>query len=114
MARALNNLLDNATQHSQKKYKPIIRVTAKQISNCITISVEDNGTGIKNEDCNKIFQPFTRLDKSRKRQNDKLGGYGMGLAIVKSIITQHKGEISCEKAELGGLKITLSWNCAIS
>lgn len=108
MALALNNLLDNAARHSQRD-KPIIKISTKQISTQIYISVEDNGKGIKNEDCHKIFQPFTRLDKSRKHQDDKLGGYGMGLAIVKSILKQHKGKVSCESSELGGLKISLIW-----
>ncbi len=76
----------------------------------LILSVEDNGAGIKPNDCDKIFEPFTRLDTSRQRKDSKnLEGYGMGLAIVKSILLQHKGKVACDKSGLGGVMISLSW-----
>jgi len=109
LSRALNNLLSNAAHYAASK-TPIINVTAKMNLDEVTLTVEDNGDGISPDDCEKIFEPFTRLDKSRQRKNEKnLGGYGMGLAIVKSIILQHHGDVNCERSELGGVKITLFW-----
>ena len=102
MNRVLNNLLDNATKHC----KSGIKVSARLVLNELVLSVEDDGLGISSEeDCDKIFQPFTRLDKSRQRNqtiNYDKGGYGLGLAIVNSIIKLHKGQINCEPSPMGG------------
>ena len=112
LSRALNNLLGNATQYCDKKI-PIIKISAKQMGEQMTISIEDNGIGINKKDCEKVFQPFTQLDKSRTRQDNQLGGYGMGLAIVKSIMLQHRGDVCCEKSVLGGVRIIMSWDVAL-
>lgn len=106
MVRAFNNLLDNAAQYAEQN-NPIIGVTTQLTRNKISIIVEDNGIGIQPEDKEKIFQPFTRLDKNRKRKKDNLDGYGMGLAIVKRILQRHKGDVYCHTSKLGGLKIIL-------
>ena len=91
MSRALNNLLNNAASYGANK-EPKIVITASNDSDLAILSVEDNGIGINHNDYEKIFEPFTRLDKSRHRKdNNDLSGYGMGLAIVKSIMHQHKG-----------------------
>lgn len=109
MSRALNNLLENAANHANPN-SPIIIISTESKSDWISISVEDNGLGIDPKFHQKIFEPFARLDKSRNRnKKEKLGGYGMGLAIVKSIMTQHKGSIRCETSTLGGAKFTLIW-----
>ena len=68
------------------------------------LTVEDNGGGITPDDCDKIFEPFTRLDKSRQR--DK-GNYGLGLAIIKSIVGLHQGEVKCSPSVLGGARFVV-------
>jgi signal transduction histidine kinase len=108
ISRALNNLLNNAVSHGASK-SPQIKVIAICKNDNNYISVEDNGIGIDESSYERIFEPFTQLDKSRQRKNkESLGGYGMGLAIVKSIMTQHNGNVTCERSSLGGAKITLS------
>ena len=109
MSRALDNLLSNAAHYANSK-SPIINVMVKVGLDEVALSVEDNGDGISPDNCTKIFEPFTRLDKSRQRKNNKnMGGYGMGLAIVKRILSQHNGDVSCTGSKLGGAKITLCW-----
>ena len=54
------------------------------------ITVSNTGPGIPAEHLDKIFERFYRVDTSRTREN---GGYGLGLAIAKSIIEQHQGRI---------------------
>lgn len=109
MSRALNNLLDNAVNHANKNHS-IILLIAQQTAKTISITVEDNGKGLPPSDYQTVFEPFTRLDESRQRaKTNSLGGYGMGLAIVKSILKQHKGSASCSHSSLGGAAFKLIW-----
>lgn len=109
MSRALNNLLNNAACYGVS-LKPKIVITVDLKASQAVLSVEDNGAGIDNKDFDKIFEPFTRLDKSRQRRNDNnISGYGMGLAIVKGIMQQHKGKVRCEDSNLGGTAFILTW-----
>jgi signal transduction histidine kinase len=114
MSRALNNILNNAVRYARSDTKTIIKVTAEINEENVLIIIEDNGIGIKLEDYDKIFEPFTQLDKSRQRKDSdakNTSGYGMGLAITKRIMQRHKGKIVCDKSELGGVKMILSWPC---
>ena len=58
--------------------------------NQIQISIKDQGVGIKQEDLERVFERFYRVDKSRNRNN---GGSGLGLAIVKHILEAHQQKI---------------------
>jgi len=114
ISRALNNLLNNTVTHSNS-IAPKIKVTTNFNNNYFHITIEDNGLGIDKSNYEKIFEPFTQLDKSRqKKSKETLGGYGMGLAIVKSIMIQHNGNVSCDRSPLGGAKITLTLPCSLS
>ncbi len=109
MSRALNNLLNNSVEYASSKPQKIC-ISAFIDNEEINLVVEDNGIGIAKQDQQKIFEPFTRLDKSRKRSDhEHLGGFGMGLAIVQSIMKQHQGKVNCEASSLGGAKISLVW-----
>ncbi len=110
MSRALNNLLNNSVEYSSSKPQKI-RISAFFDDEEINLIVEDNGIGIAKQDQQRIFEPFTRLDTSRKRSDhEHLGGFGMGLAIVQSIMKQHQGKVTCESSSLGGAKISLVWS----
>ena len=80
-------LLDNAIKHSKEKGK--IEVCLKENNN-IELLVSNLGDAIPKGEEEKIFDRFYRVDKSRNRNDNR---YGLGLAIAKNIITQHKGTI---------------------
>ena len=84
-------LLDNAIKHSFNDED--IKVVLKNNKNDIQFSVTNKGDEIGEEDQEKIFERFYRVDKSRNRDNNR---YGLGLAIAKNIVINHNGKISVE------------------
>ena len=81
-------LLDNAIKHTNKKGN--IYILLKEEKSNIILSVTNDGEGINKEDEEKIFERFYRNDKSRNRNENR---FGLGLAIAKSIVTNHNGKI---------------------
>lgn len=81
-------LLDNALKYTNTNGS--VDIILKKRHNDIVLSVTNTGEGIPEEHLEKIFDRFYRTDKSRSR---KLGGYGLGLAIARAIIEQHRGRI---------------------
>ncbi len=110
LSRAFNNILENAARYADKD-KPVIYISFYVKNKETLLAIEDNGTGIKERNRESIFEPFTRLDASRQRyeDSDALGGYGIGLSIVKKIMLQHKGNVICSDSNLGGAKFVLMW-----
>lgn len=97
-------LLDNAIKYSPKDAK--IAVSTKQQRQRVFITVADEGIGIDAKDLPHIFERFYRADQSRTK--NKIGGYGIGLSIVKSIVEAHKGSISAKSTVGGGTTFSLS------
>ncbi len=81
------NLLQNAIKYTDEGSIEILLDEEKKLVN---ISVKDTGIGIPEEDLNRIFERFYRVDKARSRA---VGGTGLGLAIVKHIIEAHNSKI---------------------
>lgn len=81
-------LLDNALKYTNAN--GFVDISLKRRHNDAVLTVTNTGEGIPEEHIEKIFDRFYRTDKSRSR---KLGGYGLGLAIARAIIEQHKGRI---------------------
>ncbi|MFF2093937.1 sensor histidine kinase [Paenibacillus sp. NPDC058174] len=87
--RVLSNLLQNAIRYSPYGGK-IVLTAAEQDDSFLRISVIDEGEGISEAELSRIFERFYRVDKSRSKSS---GGAGLGLAIAKSIVQLHGGEI---------------------
>jgi signal transduction histidine kinase len=86
------NLLSNAVKYKDNKRKPVIHLGFKNDTrDMITFYVKDNGIGIDQQFFDFIFGVFTRL-----RDKEKVEGTGVGLSIVKKIITHHNGNIWVE------------------
>lgn len=90
IARAIKNLIENAIKYSNKSKGPKVTVAVIKSGSSAIIEISDNGIGIPKEELGKIFDRFYRVDKSRDRET---GGFGLGLAITKKIITDHRGKI---------------------
>lgn len=89
-------LTDNAIKYSQPKSQ--IELILSTQNHLAVVKVRDQGNGIKASDLPYIFNRFYRADSSRSK--DKISGFGLGLAIAKSIVSRHQGKISAE-SELG-------------
>ncbi len=81
------NLLHNAIKYTDEGSIEILLAEEKK---SVNIAVKDSGIGIPEEDLNRVFERFYRVDKARSRA---VGGTGLGLAIVKHIIEAHNSKI---------------------
>lgn len=102
LARALDNLLNNAANYGQGE----IELGFAVLNGEQQLSVADNGHGIAEADRASVLEPFVRLDPSR---GGSQGGYGLGLAIVQQIMLAHHGQICIDVSSLGGARFTLGW-----
>ena len=95
--RVFSNLLDNACKHSHS----LIAVSLWVEGNEVFVAVDDDGKGVPELQRERVFAPFARLDSSRNR---KTGGYGLGLAIVSSIVRNHGGSVAVSESPHGGAR----------
>lgn len=86
--RLLIILLDNAIKYSPAATNIDFIVTKSK--NNVLFVVQDEGCGISDEDKEKVFDRFYRVDKARSRSQ---GGLGLGLSLAHAIVRQHQGEI---------------------
>ncbi len=102
LRRLLLVLLDNAQKYSHPGGKVLVRVGAD------SVTVEDSGIGISEEDLPHIFRRFYRADKSRT--NDGSGsGYGLGLSLAETIARMHGAEISASSVWGAGSVFRVGW-----
>lgn len=104
IARVVNNIIGNSVKYMDKEHG-IINIKLKERMNEVIVSIEDNGQGIAKKDLPMIFERFYRADASR---NSRQGGSGIGLSIVKKIITDHGGRIWAQSVEKKGTTVYFS------
>ena len=89
----LSTLIDNAIKHTEPQKEVMVEVSKEK--NDIVMQVKNMGESIPEEEREKIFERFYRIDKSRNRKEKR---YGLGLAIAKSTVEKYGGkiEVDCE------------------
>ena len=100
MARALANLLDNATRFAPKDTAVVVRVTSR--GDDVALEVEDAGDGVPVSERTAVFEAFHRVDRSG-------AGAGLGLAIVREVARQHGGDAWVEEGGDGGARFVVAW-----
>jgi len=85
MYRCLYNLVENAIKYNQNG--GLVEIYCDTNPMNYSIKILDNGIGISDENIDKIFKPYYRCEKTNKE------GIGLGLAMVQSIVSMHKGQI---------------------
>jgi signal transduction histidine kinase len=100
LARAVGNLLRNA----QKYAANTVALSARRAGGLLEIVVDDDGPGIPEDERERIFEPFYRLDRSRDRAT---GGFGLGLSIARKAVRLHGGTLRVEDSPLGGARFVI-------
>lgn len=106
---AIHNLIENAINYSPERTR--VSVAVKVLDAVVEISIVDQGIGIKDEDLERIFERFYRVDPARSRET---GGTGLGLSIVKHVAQNHGGDVKVwSKLGVGStfaLRLPISFN----
>lgn len=96
LRRAIDNLVSNAVVHGGRARIALAATAAGPL-----ITIDDDGPGIPADQLEEVFKPFVRLEISRSRET---GGVGLGLAIARSILLAHGGELTLSNRPEGGLR----------
>ena len=105
LTNVIFNLMDNAVKYKRPDVDLQLMVRTWNESGKLMISVQDNGIGIKKENLKKIFDKFYRVHTGNLHD---VKGFGLGLAYVKKIITDHKGTIRAESEMNVGTKFIIA------
>ena len=110
LIEVFSNIIDNSIKYSEKNKK--IEVNCKQgngkvIGDSYTVSIKDNGIGIPTEQLPRITERFFRVDAAKSK---KVGGTGLGMAIVKHIVNQHRGELEIKSEAQNGTEIKVHFS----
>lgn len=98
--RALENIVRNAVKYTAEHSR--ILLFCETEDTLFKVCVVDQGPGVRREELERIFQPFSRGNDAEAR-----GGYGLGLAIARQAVERHGGRVYASLPEAGGLTITL-------
>ena len=97
LRRALRNIVDNAVA-----YAGSAKVRLERHADGVSVWIDDKGPGIAEADLARVFEPFVRLEASRNRET---GGMGLGMAIARTILRAHGGDVSVENHPGSGLRV---------
>ncbi len=99
----LRNLVENAVNYAPER--TTISLSATRQGDRVLLAVADEGPGIPEQDLQRIFERFYRVDKARSRET---GGTGLGLSIVKHLAGLHGGDVRAANRPGGGAVFTVS------
>jgi signal transduction histidine kinase len=100
LKRAVVNLIDNAVKYGQRA-----RVTLERFGEVAEILIDDDGPGIAEEDHERVFRPFVRLEASRSRET---GGTGLGLTIARNVLRGMGGDVEIVSRAEPGLRVRIT------
>lgn len=101
MSQVIRNIVKNAISYTDEGH---IKIKGYIDHNRYKLEISDTGIGIKEDDYDKIFKRFYRVDKARSRDT---GGSGLGLSISKNVVKKHGGSIAVSSKENEGTTFTI-------
>ncbi len=102
LRQTLLNLLDNAVKYGPNAQALTVGMTFEH--GLVRLWVDDEGPGIEIAQREKIWDPFYRLDRDA---NSAVAGSGIGLAVVRELVTQHGGRVWVERSKSGGARFVV-------
>lgn len=105
LKRALTNLILNAVNYGRAAHVRLIPPQRMAEGLDLTITIDDEGPGIAEEQMERMFQPFQRMEESRSRET---GGVGLGLPIARNILRAHGGDVVLRNRPEGGLRAVVT------
>ena len=109
LKRVIHNIIGNSVKYMDKP-EGVISIRIMDKGESVRVDIEDNGSGICEEDLQFIFDRFYRADASR---STKTGGSGLGLAIAKKVIEDHSGKIQASSQKCKGATISFTLKKAV-
>jgi two-component system OmpR family sensor kinase len=109
LRRVLDNLLANVRAHTPPGTQT--QIEARRDGEQITVTIADNGPGLREDERAQMFDRFWRQDRSRSR---RAGGSGLGLAIVAAYVMSWNGTVRAAPTHGGGLSVTISLRTAVA
>ncbi|MES9938810.1 MAG: sensor histidine kinase, partial [Sedimenticola sp.] len=100
LKRCFSNLVENAVRYGDEAH-----ITVEESQQQVTVSIEDRGPGLDEEDLENLFKPFYRGEGSRSRET---GGSGLGLGIARNIARAHGGDVTLKHGTGGGLEVVVT------
>ena len=94
LGQVVRNLVDNAARHATLA----VAVAVHEADDAVELVVEDDGPGVPEDQRERVFERFVRLDEARARDD---GGSGLGLAIVEEIVRAHGGSVAVSSVGAG-------------
>jgi signal transduction histidine kinase len=105
LSRMFRNLLDNAVRYARHRVLITVRITGAAGPEGIVVEIADDGPGIGEQERERVFGRFVRLDASREQAS---GSAGLGLAIAREIATAHGATIVLTEAPGGGTRAVVT------
>ncbi len=101
LAQLFTNLVGNSIKYSPGK-KPVVHISSEDFENEVIVYVSDNGRGVPSDQIARIFEPLERVEK-----DSEIAGSGVGLAICRTIMEAHGGNIGAAVNPEGGMTFKL-------
>lgn len=103
--RAIDNILRNAIRYTAEKTMISLKLTEDLKTSSVVLCIADKGPGLSAMDLTSVFEPFFRSRHADRPLGD---GYGLGLAITRSIVLSHGGSVLARNRDGGGLEVEVS------
>lgn len=104
LSQLFRNLLKNSLNYTDSGGRVVINISAD--AEKLVIRIADSAPGVAEQELEKLFERFFRVESSRSRNH---GGAGLGLAICANIVAAHNGSIRARASEMGGLAIVIEF-----
>ena len=103
--QVITNLVQNILKHTPQG--SAVRATCEERESDVILTLDDSGPGIPAEKRASVMSRFTQLHSAGEPQSSPAKGFGLGMTIITSVVSQLEGSIDLSESSLGGLRVTI-------